>query len=900
MKLKKTLLTIFIFGYATFCISQSVLDVKPKTNKQGVKLQTLIENLEEEFPVRFYFLEDWIKPIILDKDYSDLTLRLILDDLFLGSDFNYLEFDNYTIVFVKDPTKAIERNITLTDAKQGRKKIESLTFGTPTTKSKKISIEGLVKGAKNGDPLVGASIFLTNLNKGITTDSEGKFNFVVPSGDYIINISFLNHEDKVINLSAFENGTLKIDLEEIPMVLDEVVVQDKASREAITSNVGQIQLSMKEIKKAPSFLGEVDLIKQIQLLPGVTTAGEAASGFNVRGGSADQNLILYDGMPIFNSSHVFGFFSSFNSEAIRDVTFYRGGIPSEFGSRISSVLDIHSKEGDYEKWNGGGGIGAITSNLNIGGPIIKNKTSISASLRSTYSDWLINTIKTNYINLSNSSVTFYDGSIKLAHKFNEKTKITFSGYISRDQFRLQGDSTYRWNNLLGSMQLDHIFSNKLNGSLNIGYGRYGYEVIDDSQANGFNLSYKITYPSLKASLHYQLKNHKITIGAHGQYYEFNPGTLKPNSALSNIKFIQIEDQQSLEYAFYISDNLSINEKLNIEGGVRLSVFSSLGPGTLNNYKPGLPLEIPNLINTTYYKSGETIKSYSGFEPRVSLKYILSPTSSIKFGYNRIYQYLHLVTNSTAITPVDIWQPSGYYFKPQMADQFSFGYFRTSKSKVLDSFIEFYHKKIDNIIDFKDGARLILNQQIEAELLQGKGVAYGVETQISKSLGRLTGSISYTYSRSLRTIQGPTISESINGGKEYASNFDQPHILNISWKYNISRRYFFTGSFTYRTGRPITTPISGFTIDNISVSNFSERNQYRISDYHRLDLAMVLEGSHKRKKIFDGTWTLSFFNVYGRKNPFTIFFREASNGTLVPYQLSIIGTILPSLTYSIKF
>jgi hypothetical protein len=897
----KTLLLILLTNFSISAFGQEILSLKFDGSEKGKNLQTVLEDLEKKHSIRFYFLPDWFNNISIEKDYQNQSLQFVLNDLFLGTDFNYLQFNKYNVVFVKDPKQAIQHNTLLSDAVRERKKIEEVQFGDfgSTQPNQKIWVRGVVKG-KSNEPLAGASVYFSNLSQGISTDGQGRFQLQVPIGDHIINFSYINYEEKVINLKGFQDGNLEVDLEEIPTVLDEVVVQDRATREAITSNIGQVQISMKEIKRAPSFLGEVDLIKQIQILPGVTTAGEAASGFNVRGGSADQNLILYDGMPIFNSSHVFGFFSAFNSEAIRDVTFYRGGIPSEFGGRISSVLDIHSKEGDYEKWKGGGGIGAITSNFNIGGPLVKDKTSVSASVRTTYSDWLINSIRTNYIDLRNSTVTFYDASLKLAHKFSKNTKITFSGYVSRDQFRLKGDSTYRWSNLISSLQLDHIFNPKLNASLHIGYGSYGYEVIDDNQATGFNLSYKITYPSVKADLHYQLGRHKVTIGAQAQYYGFNPGTLKPSSDLSNTKFIQIENQQSLESAGYISDNYSISEKINIEAGVRFSMFSSIGPGTVNIYKPDLPLEIPNLTNTISYKSGETIKSYNGLEPRVSFRYTLSSTSSIKFGYNRIYQYLHLVTNTTAITPIDIWQPSGYYFKPQLADQFSIGYFRTSKNKMYDAFIEFYHKKIDNILDFKDGAKLILNQQIEADLLQGKGVAYGVETQISKSLGRLTGSLSYTYSRSLRTIQGPTASESINKGKEYASNFDQPHIVNLTWKYNISKRYFFTGNFTYRIGRPVTLPVSGFVVDGITIANFSERNQYRIQDYHRLDLALVLEGSHKRKKIFDGTWTLSFFNVYGRKNPFTIFFKEASIGTLVPYQLSIIGTILPSLTYSVKF
>ncbi len=898
--LKISLLIIFTFVFF-LSYGQETLGLKLDGSEKGKNLQGFLEELEKKHPIKFYFLPDWFSNISLDKDYQNQTLQFVFTDLFLGTDLNYLEFSKNTIVFVKDPSRAIQHQTLLSEAIQEQRKIEQIQLGelSKTKQNLKIVIRGTVSG-KNNEPLVGASVFVKDLSLGISTDPQGKFQIQLPTGQHIMNFSFVNYEEKVINLNAFQDGDLAINLEELPTVLEEVVVQDKATKEDMTSSIGQVQISMKELKRAPSFMGEVDLIKQIQTLPGVSTAGEAASGFNVRGGSVDQNLILYDGMPVFNSSHVFGFFSAFNSEAIRDVTFYKGGIPAEFGGRVSSILEIHSKEGDAEKWKGGAGIGIISSNVNIGGPIVKEKTTLSTNFRTTYSDWLINTIRTDYIDLSNSTVTFYDGSLKLTHKFTKNTKLTFSGYASRDQFRLAGDSTYRWKNLLGSLKLDHIFSSRLTSSLHIGYGTYGYEVIDSSPNNGFNLSYKITYPSLKADFRYHYGRHKVSLGVQAQDYTFNPGTLKPNSQQSTIKSIEMEQQQSIESAVYIGDSFAISEKLNLDAGLRFSMFSSFGSATVNTYKEGLPMGISNLTGAISYKSGETIKSYSGLEPRIGFRYTFSPTSSIKLGYNRMYQYLHLVTNSTAVTPIDIWQPSGYYFKPQLADQFSVGYFRTSKNKMYDASVEVFHKEINNILDFKDGANLILNKYIEADLLQGKGLAYGVETQITKSLGRLTGSVTYTYSRSLRTIKGATDAESINKGKEYPSNFDQPHVVNLSWKYNISKRYFFTGNFTYRTGRPVTLPVSSFVVEGITISNFSERNQYRIQDYHRLDIALVLEGSHRRKKIFDGTWTFSIFNLYGRKNPYTVYFQSDANGVLIPYQLSIIGTALPSIMYTVKF
>lgn len=866
----------------------------------GRTLKNFLEEEEKKYGLKFFFLSEWLDGITLNKDYTGYSLRSLLDEVLEGRDINYLEFP-YSVVFVKDPGLAIKKRALMTSVIQQGQTIEHRQLGIPdiSAKKKKITIRGTIKSNKN-DYIPGVNVQVNETGTGAVSNEQGQFLIGLQSGEYLISISHVGFEEKIISLSAYSDGEMNISLSDVPVLLEEVVVHDK-SREAVTSSVGQVSLSIKEIKRAPGLLGEADLIKQIQLLPGVTTVGEAASGYNVRGGSVDQNLILFDGMPVFNSSHVFGFFSAFNAEAIRDVTFYRGGIPAEFGGRVSSVLNINSKEGNFEKWGGGGGIGILTSNFNVGGPIAKNKTSFAASARTTYSDWLVNSIRTNYADLSKSTLTFYDAHAKIAHKFSTNTKLTISGYSSRDQFRLKGDSTYSWNNLLGTAKLDHVFSPKINASVLIGYGSYEYRLADKNRVTGFDLNYKITYPSFESDIAFHSGKHSALFGVHATYYSFNPGTFSPHNPNSGLNFVQMEKQQSIESAVYLRDNFSLSDNFNVEGGLRLSMFRALGPGTVTLYKSGQPIEITNAQGTRSYKAGEDIKTYYGLEPRFSLRYSITPYSSIKLGYNRVYQYLHLVTNSAAVTPVDIWQPSGYYFKPQKADQTSLGYFCNFKKKTYEAFIEGYYKEIENIIDFKDGAKLILNPNIETDLLQGKGTAYGIETQVSKILGRLTGSLSYAFSRSFRTIKGSTSAESVNNGKTYASNFDQPHAINLTWKYAISKRIFFTGGFTYRTGRPITMPASAYLMEgNYYVTNFSERNLYRIRDYHRLDLAIVLEGSHRRKKIADGTWTLSVYNVYSRKNPYTVFFKGTQGSAMIPYELSILGTALPSLTYSVKF
>ena len=898
--MRRLLLILFIFSFFP-AFSQSILDIKLDGTEKGKSLNAYLMELEKGHQVHFYFLQDWIDHLVMTEDLKDHTLREALDELFRGSDLNYLEMNEHSIAFVKDPTHAIQHNTMIIVAQRARKKIDKKIIGNPVDSraQQKVTLTGIVTEGKSRDPLVGASVLATDIPAGTTTNSEGKFQLTMPAGAHVITFSYINFEEKVIDLEIYKDGNVNQELEEVPTVLEEVVIQDMSAREITTSTIGTTQLSMKEVKRAPAMLGEVDLIRQIQTLPGVTTAGEAASGFNVRGGGVDQNLILYDGLPVFNSSHVFGFFSSFNAEAIRDVTFFRGGIPAEFGGRISSVLDIRSKEGDSEKWGVSGGIGIISSNLMVNGPIIKNKTMIAASVRTTYSDWLVNTIRSNYVDLRNSSVTFYDATAKLTHMFSQKTKLTMSGYVSHDQFKLGGDSTYRWDTKMGSLRLDHEFSSKFTGALVAGIGSYSYEVFDEDPNAGFDLTYKITYPTVKADFNLKLDRHKISFGLQSTYYDFNPGTFAPISEQSDKKYIQMELQKSLESGVYLADQFQVFNKFHIDAGLRLSFFQALGPGTVNVYKSGVPRETLNLIDTLHYSKGETIKAFQNLEPRLGLRYEINPESSIKMGYNRIFQYLHLVTNTTAVTPVDIWQPSGYYFEPQMADQFSVGYYRNFKEKKYEAFIEVYYKNIENVLEFKDGAQLLLNPQIETDLLQGKARAYGAEMQVTKTTGKLVGSLGYTYSRSLRTVVGEFPEEAINKGEEYPSNYDQPHVVNLSWKYNITRRFFFTGGFTYRTGRPITLPLTAFSIENFTVSSFSERNAYRIPDYHRLDLGLVIEGSHKRKKLWDGTWTISIYNVYGRKNPYTIFFKEVRPGILRPYRLSIIGTALPSISYSFK-
>jgi hypothetical protein len=903
---KETVLRIFLLISIVTLLSfslkgQNALSLKLDGKETGKSLSAVIENLEVTNNVRFYFVSQWIESILFQRSYAGETLESALNDLFLGTELSFFEMYPGSVVILNDPTQATLRNSSIATAIREKKKIVQFTFGESNhVKKGQVIVSGKITDTKTKLPLAGVNVQVSDSEKGAATDENGRFSLSLKPGVHALTVTLVNYETKVIDLIAYADGIVNVDIDETPILLQEIVIQDQTSLELTTSRIGETRLSMQDLKRAPAMLGQVDLIKQIQVLPGVTTVGEAASGFNVRGGSVDQNLILYDGMPIFNSSHVFGFFSAFNADAIRDVTFYRGGIPAEYGGRVSSILDIQSKDGDLKNWHGSGGLGIITSNLMINGPLQKDKTSMTASFRSTYSNYLVHSIRTDYVDLRHSSVMFNDGTFKLTHLFSNQTKLSVTGYTSKDAFRLKGDSTYQWRNLQTSAKLEHRFASGINAEFVLGRSQYGYAVINSDYLTASKLSYKITSTVLKAGFNYDYGIHKINFGAHVTHYRFDPGRFQPESPVSNARNLALDKQYSIENALYIGDEFPLNDKLSLEAGVRIPMFTSFGPASINTYKKNAPREVTTVADTINFHSGEIIKTYVRAEPRLSFRWMAGPNASVKLGYNRMYQFLHLVTNTTAVTPVDIWQPSGYYFKPQRADQISLGYFRDFKDKKFGASSEVFYKSLKNILDFKDGAQLILNKHLETDLLQGKGMSYGIETSLSKNTGRLTGTLNYTYSRTFRIIAGPTSTESINLGRKYPASFDQPNVVNFSWKYNLSRRYFFTGSFVYHTGRPVTIPLSAFALENTTVAYFSGRNQYRIPDYHRLDVALVIEGNHKRKKNWDNTWVFSLYNVYGRKNPYTVFFKSSGAGIPKPYQLSIIGTILPSITYNFKF
>lgn len=884
----------------SFAIGQNLVDTPIGVGKTSQSLESFFYDLETKMPVRFFFKKSWIENIQLDTVESKMTLGSFLRKILNGTEIHFKVVQNYYIILIKDPRPQMERDRILADAANKHKPIRRIAIGDRNAKKSNVVLKGKTLDFKNQNPVGGVTIIVDDKSQTAASDPSGNFSLAIPSGSHVIQFSSLNYEDQFFDVEAYDDSEQNVILSQPPILLDEVIVLDEGVKNISLGSIGISSIKISEIKKLPTFLGEVDVVKQIQTQAGITTVGEIATGYNVRGGSVDQNLILLDGNPIFNVSHVFGLFSAFNSGSVKTIDFFKGGIPADYGGRASSVLKVITKEGDHDKWHGGGGIGILTSYLSLGGPIKKDTSTLFLSLRSTYSDWLLNAINTTYGNFKNGTANFYDGNIKFAHKFSTRSKLILSGYTSYDKFRLTNDSSYSWKTTTSSIRYDHSYSTKLFSSLSLGYGEYSYQVSDHNNPYGFTLNYDIKYPSLHYDWNWDLDKHRFSFGYQAMYYQFSPGTLIANPS-SSLVHQRLDVENSVENAIYFADAFTWKGKLDIQAGLRFSLYDRLGPGKTYHYQPGQPIENYTRTDTVFATSGSIMKQYYGLEPRLSIRYPFSDNSSVKFGYNRMFQYTNLISNTASVSPVDVWQLCNAYIKPQIADQVSIGYFQQSRNNRYQLFVESFYKRTENILDYKDGAKLILNPAIETAILVGHAKSYGIEFSASKLSGKFSGSFNYTYSRSLRQVNdGPLSIQKINNGNYYPSNYDQPHVVNFNWRIDITKRIFFSGLFTYHTGRPVSLPQSGYITQGVVISNFSDRNQFRIPDYHRLDLAIVIEGNFKRKKPWSGSWIISVYNVYARRNAYSVFFSPDHYGVLQSYKLSVIGTAIPSITYNFRF
>ena len=760
------------------------------------------------------------------------------------------------------------------------------------------TLTGYVRDIKTGEPVIGASVFIEQSSKGVSTDQYGYYTLSLPRGRYILNVQGIGLRDSRRQIQLFSDGKMNIEMHGQVLSLKNVVISAAKVNNIKGTQMGVAKLDMKTIRQLPVVMGEVDLLRAVLTLPGVKSTGEASTGLNVRGGSTDQNLILFNESTIYNPSHFFGMFSAFNPEMVKDIELFKSSIPVKYGGRLSSVLDIKSREGNKKIFTGSAGIGLLTSRINIEGPIIKDRTSFIAGFRTTYTNWLMKYLPDEF---SRSKAGFYDANVNITHEVNKKTTLFVTGYLSNDKFNLNDDTSYGYSNRNASIKLKHIFSNKLTSILSAGYDHYAYNNASDrNPVNAYKLDFSIAQGFLRSHNTYYVNNaHTLDFGINILYYKLNPGKLVSGGSQSIIIPEEIQREQALESAIFLGDKFTVTDNLTIEAGARFVMFNNFGPQSVRQYVPGLPRTPDNLQETIEYEKGKITKTYAYPELRLSARYSLSDDLSIKAGFNSQRQFIHMLSNTAAIAPTDIWKLSDANIKPQSGNQYSFGVYKNFKSNTIETSVEVYYKNIRNFMDYKSGAVLILNPHVETEVINTRGKAYGVELLLKKQTGKWNGWVSYTYSRTILKMDDPIAGENINDGKYYPSIYDKPHEVTMINNYRLSHRYSITLNGTYSTGRPITVPIGLFYYAGSYRTLYGDRNAYRIPDYFRMDLAMNLDGNHKLKQKVHLSWTFGVYNLTGRKNPYSVYY-VSENGNVTGYKLSVFGSAIPYVNFNFRF
>ena len=762
-----------------------------------------------------------------------------------------------------------------------------------------VTIRGVVKDL-SGQALIGTLVSIPKLSLGDIASVDGSFSFDVNKGIHHLNWSFMGFEsiNYIVGFSPLgKSKAINITMSPSSIQLEGVSVTARRSDTNVQSNItGVSTMKITTIKELASFMGEVDVIRGITTMPGVSTAGELSSGFNVRGGDVGQNLILQDEGVITNPAHLFGFFSAFNPDLVSNVSLYKGGGPANYGGRISSVLKVNLRNGDAGRYVVNGGVGLVSSRLTIEGPIKRNRSSFIIGGRASYVNWLIKAL--NNKDLTNSEANFGDISAKLFFDLNENNAISFTNYSSFDNFKLNSDSTMIWRTQNVSFKWDHSFNDKLYSNLNISNSNYISKVDYQDPVEGSIFSNSINNFRLNYELNWLITDkYEADVGININQSEIEPGRLEPASLGVNSEQIDINNQHSLEAAIFINNDIDLSPKLSFTLGLRFSNFWRYGEDEIFTYdENNLDGRYPSIIDTTSYGKRELIKYYNGLEPRLSMRYLITDNFSLKASYYRTYQYLHLISNTVSATPQDFWLSSSLILEPERADQFSLGLFANYNEDKIELSVEGFYKNLDNVIDYIEGASNILNQSMESGLIQGEGIAYGIEGMAKRNNGKINGWVSYTYSRSLRKFNSTLQYKTINSGQYYPSVYDQPHNLSIVLNYKISPNVTLSTNFSFSTGRPITIPISKVSYEQyLTVLSYSERNEYRIPDYHRLDLSLTIKDKPRRNKLIHGEWVFGIYNVYGRKNAYSIFFKGKGDA----YKLSILGTVFPSISYNFK-
>ncbi len=909
-----------IFLSSLYLEAQDSDDVLFSGEFQDVPFEQFVDAVEQETGVTFYFLDSWVQGIRVTVSGNEISLCHILKSTLLPAGlYVYLEgggvylTQQQLIHRLPDYTGRADESDLLNEGNSGvstaeqryidgRKAgmLETITVGSRSPgEGKNVAVlHGKITDLETGDPLIGATVYFEEIKKGAATDVDGRFSFVIRPGKYTVEFKCMGMEDKLNNMEVFSGGDLSITMEKSVIALSEVVVHANRYHNVKGTQMGFDRLNYKVMKEVPVVMGEKDVLKVIQMLPGVQSVGEGAAGFNVRGSAADQNMIYINKVPVYNSSHLFGFFTSFSSDIVKDFTLYKSNLPASLGGRLASFFDITCKQGNMNRYTAHGGISPVTGRLSLEGPIKKGKSSFILAGRSSYSDWILKRLEDPQ--LRESKTNFYDLSGALSWEPGEKTLIKAFGYYSNDKFSLGTTNDYAYSNAGGSLNIRHRLSDRVTGDLAFVYGTYEFETVDKTVASeAWTQKYRIDHYEAKLDMTWlSLGKHKLTFGGNGILYNLNRGSILPYGDFSMRAPVELGLDNGVETAVYLADEISLTPRLTFYGGIRYALFMSLGPGEVMVYGEGLSHQSGNVVDVLDPEPFEVVKTYSSLEPRASLNLMLGANNSLKFSYNRVKQFLFMLSNTLAISPTDQWKLVDYNITPPMVDQLSLGFYQDFPRGGVNTSIEFYYKKLENVVDYRDGANFISTAHVETVTLQGTQEAYGMEALFRKSAGKISGWVAYSYSRSMMQVASQIPGENINMGNPYPSNFDRPHNLSVVSNLKLNRRLSLSANMVYSTGRPVTYPVSIFYVENLQFVDYSDRNAYRIPDYFRLDLSINLEGNLRERKLFHSYWMLNFYNVTGRRNAYSVYFQN-DEGTINGYKLSIFGQTIITLSWNFK-
>ena len=887
----------------------------------NVPLKEVLLQIESKTNYKFFVNEAWLPQQTISGSYNDVSLNELLDDLLENTLLNYHFLDDRIVLtqnsiiydelpenfFGRKEAEVVEEEeeaynpVFYEDVQRPTQEVvETVNIGRANRSSGKtrLNLTGRITSAEDGQPIPNLAVSVRNSEIGTVTDENGFYSLRLPPGVNIVETRSLGNEDIAKRVIIYNDGQLNFNLKEDFQQLGEVVLESNPDSNVNDAGGGKEEINVEEIKNIPLVLGERDILKVSTTLPGISSAGEGAAGFNVRGGRADQNLILLDNAVIYNPAHFFGLFSALNPFTTGAVDIYKGHMPAHFGGRLSSVFDIRTKDANVNEFAGEGAIGPVTGNLTLEVPIVKEEAGLLVGFRSTYSDWILRSLDEEA--LKNNEASFYDVVAKYNHRIGDDTDLDVMGYYSDDRFNITPDSLYSYSNRLLSLDLVHRFNNDHQGNLQVTNSDYKFDIDYAGEfTNDFRSGYAINETGVKTHFKYKLNDkHRLDYGLGAKLYVVNPGEIAPQGD-SPIEAREVPQEKGVEAAIFLGDDYEINDKLLLSAGIRFSMFAALGEGEERVYQEGTPRRESSVVDRIQYGNNEVIKTYGGPEFRVSGRYLLQEDLSVKASYNSTYQYIHTLSTNTTASPTDTYKLSDAIIKPQQANQYSLGFYKNMFNNMYELSVEGYYKTSNDILDYKVGAQLFLNETIETEILQGEGKSYGGEFLLKKTKGDLNGWLSYSYSRSFVKLAGDFNEEIVNGGEYFPSNFDKPHDFSMVANYKFTQRFSLSANFVYQTGRPITYPVGKYNYNGAEYVMYSDRNEFRIPDYYRLDLSFNIEGNHKIEKLAHSFWNISVYNVLGRNNPYSVFF-VTEGGEVKAYKTSIFSIPVPTITYNFKF